>query len=163
MITKEFISKARSVHADTYSYRQTVYENSKTRVIIECSIHGPFEQFPGPHLEGAGCKRCGDVARGEASALKATETFLEKARKVHGNRYDLSTTHYVRSGEKITVTFHKHGIFSIRPNNFLRGIGCSKCGDESMAAKQSTGKDKFVKQAQKVHADRFDYSAVSYV
>jgi very-short-patch-repair endonuclease len=161
--TKDLIAKAQRIYGNAYSYRLSEYKNSKTHVVIECPIHGPFDQLPGTHLRGAGCKRCADVARGEGSALKAAANFLEKVRAVHGDRYDCSETNYVRSGEKVTVSCFKHGKFSIRPNNFLRGIGCTKCGDEAMAAKQSKGTRQFVKDARKIHLNRYDYSAVSYV
>lgn len=45
-----------------------------------------------------------------ARLLTATE-FLERIRKVHGDKYDYSKTSYINSRTKILVICPKHGEF----------------------------------------------------
>ena len=83
-ITKEeFIKKAREVHGDKYDYSKVEYITSTTKVCIICPKHGEFWQTPCSHLQGCGCNKCRSLA---------TEEFIEKARKVYGDKYDYSKT-----------------------------------------------------------------------
>lgn len=53
-----FISKAKTIHGDIYSYNKVVYTKSWNKVIITCPACGDFEQTPNNHLSGKGCKNC---------------------------------------------------------------------------------------------------------
>lgn len=54
-----FIIKSKQVHGDEYDYSKVNYINSRTKVIIVCSIHGDFEQKPNDHISSsAGCPIC---------------------------------------------------------------------------------------------------------
>ena len=55
------------------------------------------------------------------------EEFIERARQVHGDKYDYSMVEYVNSVSKVKIVCPKHGIFEQIPNNHLRGAGCFKC------------------------------------
>ena len=48
--TEDFIRKANQVHNRKYSYEYSIYKNSKTKLIINCPIHGNFEQIPSHHI-----------------------------------------------------------------------------------------------------------------
>ena len=55
--TKEkFIEEAKLVHGDEYDYSLVDYKGDKINVIIICSVHGNFQQFPNNHLVGKGCQ-----------------------------------------------------------------------------------------------------------
>lgn len=56
--TEEYVAKADKVHNGKYSYTNTIYINSETKIIIACPIHGDFEQTAGAHLAGQGCGTC---------------------------------------------------------------------------------------------------------
>lgn len=56
-----------------------------------------------------------------------TKDFIEKAREVHGNRYDYSKVEYVNAHVPVTIICSKHGEFTQEPSNHLRGAGCLKC------------------------------------
>jgi hypothetical protein len=56
--TETFITKAKQVHNDSYDYSLVEYINSHTKVKILCLEHGPFEQIPNNHLNGARCPKC---------------------------------------------------------------------------------------------------------
>jgi len=56
---EEFIEKVKVVHGDLYDYGKVEYVNSRTPVIIICSVHGEFTQRPDNHLYGEkGCAKC---------------------------------------------------------------------------------------------------------
>lgn len=126
---EEFIRKARAVHGDKYDYSKTVYKGSRRPVDIICRGCGSvFSQQAGSHLRGCGCPFC----NGGTDRLGYTaESYIEKARKIHGGRYDYSKTIYSGSMRKITVTCPEHGWFAVRAADHLQGQGCPLCRKEA--------------------------------
>lgn len=61
-----------------------------------------------------------------------TETFIEKARKKHGDTYDYSLVDYKNNATKITLICKTHGEFEITPAYHLRGGYCSYCAKENV-------------------------------
>ncbi len=125
--TSEFIERAKVVHGDRYDYSLVSCQHNRQAVLIICREHGVFEQAPRSHLRGAGCEKCASVKRGLKKRSKAAEHFLEKARKLHGDRYDYSLTQYKRNNANITIGCHEHGYFQQIPRNHLIGRGCPSC------------------------------------
>lgn len=56
--TKEFITKAKSIHSNKYDYSLVDYTHNRKKVEIICKEHGIFKQTPDSHLRGSGCKIC---------------------------------------------------------------------------------------------------------
>lgn len=84
--------------------------------------------------------------------------FIEKAKKVHGDKYDYSKTKYVESLKKLKIICPEHGEFSQNPASHLRGNGCMKCSYKY----KSSNTCAFVKKSKKIHGDKYDYSKVRY-
>ena len=119
--TEEFIKKAKEIHSNKYDYSQVNYVNNSTKVIIICSEHGEFEQKPAMHLQGQGCPKC-------AGRIKLTiKQFIEKAKKVHDNKYDYSKSNYTGTDSKVTIICPEHGEFEQTPYTHLNGSNCPKC------------------------------------
>jgi hypothetical protein len=57
--TEEFIEFANIKHSGKYTYLNTEYKGARETVLIECPIHGEFEQVAYYHLAGNGCQTCG--------------------------------------------------------------------------------------------------------
>jgi hypothetical protein len=55
---KEFVDKSNTVHKNKYSYFNTDYINSITKIKVTCKSHGDFEITPNNHLRGKGCPKC---------------------------------------------------------------------------------------------------------
>jgi len=53
-----FLARANEVHGDYYIYSASTYVNKKTKIRIDCPIHGTFEQLPSHHMNGSGCPVC---------------------------------------------------------------------------------------------------------
>ena len=154
---EQFIEKAREVHGDKYNYSKVNYINANTKVIIICPEHGEFEQTPGSHLYGQGCPKC-------ANNIKlTTEQFIEKAKEVHGDKYDYSKVNYLNSYTKVTIICPEHGEFEQTPANHLVGKGCPKCKIEKLKNNHKYNLIDFIEKARKVHGDKYDYSKVNYV
>lgn len=60
------------------------------------------------------------------------EAFINKALKVHGNKYDYSKSEYKGSGINVCISCKKHGGFWQTPANHNRGQGCPKCKHEKI-------------------------------
>lgn len=123
----EFIKKANLIHKNKYDYSKVEYTNYHSDVIIICPIHGEFTQQPANHLIGRGCKKCS-----RNSYNCSTEEWIEKAKKIHGDKYDYSKVIYERSDKEVTIICHNHGEFSQRPGNHLQGQGCPKCKESKL-------------------------------
>lgn len=78
-----------------------------------------------------------------------TEEFIEKARKIHGNKYDYSKVVYVNSQTKVCIICPIHGEFWQRPNDHLNGYGCNKCGIIKTNLKNSSKLNDFITKVKK--------------
>ena len=162
--TQIFIEKARAIHGNRYSYERVVYVRSSDKVIITCKNHGNFEQRPNHHLGGNGCAKCHLEELAANKSEEAKNSFIEKSRTVHGDRYGYGRAVYTHSLDKIIITCKKHGDFEQTPSHHLTGSGCAKCGFEEMAAKNTQkAKDDFIEKARAVHGDRYNYDRVVYI
>jgi len=155
-----FLNKAKKVHGNRYDYSLVpkTYKNVTLKVDIMCKKHGPFKQSPYKHMNKQGCPRCARELK-KYNAL-TTKSFIIKAKKVHGNRYDYSNVEYKKSGLKVKIICRKHGIFEQTPNNHLMGMNCWKCSNEERTLRLNT-KD-FIKKARKIHGRKYIYSSVDY-
>lgn len=151
----KFIEKARKVHGDKYDYSLVKYINSHNTVKIICKIHGVFEQKPISHLNGHECIKCSLSKRGLKIRLTTSE-FIEKSKKIHGNKYDYSITEYVKQNIKVKIICKHHGVFRQLPNGHLRGSGCMKCYGNLKNQKET------IEDFKNYHGDRYDYSLVEY-
>jgi len=128
----EWINAARKAHDDLYDYSKVKYINSKTKVLVGCHAHGFWECQPSNHIGGhkTGCPKCG------GSNKKTTKQFILDAKKVHGDKYDYSSSNYLNSHKKVTISCRKHGDFAISPTAHLGGQGCKQCGNNYRLRKQ---------------------------
>jgi len=154
MTEEEFIEKARQVHGDKYDYSKAGYVNTTKKVRIICPEHGEFTQTARNHLKGSKCPICAGNTR------RSTEEFIEKARKVHGDRYDYSKTKYVNSKINVIVTCREHGDFRTTPYNHIKGQGCPYCAGKIPRKRVSF--TEFVRRAREVHGDKFKYYGETY-
>ena len=120
--TGEFISEASKIHGTKYDYSKVEYKNWKTKVCIICPEHGEFWQYPLQHVRGGGCPLCANSKRN-----MTTDEFIEKAKSIHGDKYDYSKTEYKDTYSDVEIICKKHGSFFQKPFNHLQGCGCQKC------------------------------------
>lgn len=149
----EFVQKSKDIHGDKFDYSSVEYVNANTKVKIKCrQCNYEFEQTPGSHIAGNGCQKCA------GNTILTTEEFIQKAKGIHGNKYDYSLVECKNSGTKVKIICPKHGEFEQVPSNHLMGNGCGKCAGN---IKLTNGE--FIKKAKQIHGDNYDYSLVKYV
>jgi len=152
---EEFIELARKVHGDKYDYSKVEYVDSKHDVMIICPKHGEFWQRANRHLQGCGCRKCASEQRAISQKF-STEEWIEKARKIHGDKYDYSKVEYKNNYTKVCIICPQHGEFYILPYAHINlKEGCSKC-----ANKYSPTTEEWIKQAEEIHGKEYDYSKV---
>jgi hypothetical protein len=121
LTTEEFILKAKLIHGNKYDYSLVDYVNDSNKVNIICLEHGIFIAKAGNHLRGDRCSMCTNNKK------LTTEEFINKAKLIHGNKYNYSLVNYTNQSKKITIICDKHGEFKQNPNNHLNNNGCPIC------------------------------------
>ncbi len=144
----DFIKKAIEIHGDNYDYSLFEYINCKTKGTIICKIHGNYQQSSNNHLQGK---------------KYSTDEFIQKAKLIHDDIYDYSKFNYIDNKTKSIIICKNHGNFYQNSASHLIGNGCPKCGVEKTKIKLSSSTEEFIKKAQEIHNNKYDYSKVEYV
>lgn len=121
-----FIERCKRTHNNKYDYSLVNFESLDEFVKIVCPKHGVFEQRAKVHYRGYGCPICGGSKR------LTNEEFIEKAKIVHGTKYDYSKIDYINTATKIRIICPEHGEFWQTPNNHLFGAGCPTCPQSNL-------------------------------
>lgn len=158
----DFQSKANEIHQAKYQYDQESYSKISAKVKIQCLEHGWFEQQADAHLnQRQGCPECGRNSQIEKRQL-GIDTFLERAKNVHGTKYDYRQVHYVNQTKKVTIICPIHGAFNQEPQNHLTGSACPQCAIIDQHKLQMKEVEDFVQDSIKTHGEKYDYSQVDY-
>lgn len=137
LTTEEFIKRAKEIHGDDYDYSKTNYVNARTKLCIICHKidknnieHGEFWVDPSSHLSKKKhiCPKC-------SGRFMDKEKFVEKARIIHGDKYDYSKVEYKNNSTKVCIICHEkdengieHGEFWQDPTGHIdKKAGCPKC------------------------------------
>lgn len=122
---KEFLEKAKELYGDKYEYLELKEEFSYRRKIkIVCSKHGEFFETPYSFLlNQKDCIKCK-----KEKNVHGTESFIQKGKEVHGDKYDYSKVNYIDSITPVCIICPKHGEFWQKPNLHISShCGCPKC------------------------------------
>lgn len=92
-----------------------------------------------------------------------TQEFIEKARSLHGNKYDYSKVDYINNHTKVCIICPIHGEFLQTPNAHLMGQGCIKCSYMKCRNDRKLTLQEFISRARHIHGDKYDYSKVEYI
>lgn len=85
---------------------------------------------------------------------------IEKARKIHGEKYDYSLVDYKNNYTKIKIICPIHGVFEQTSNSHLSGHGCPKCS--KFTHDNNVKLRNFINKAYLIHGGKYDYSLVDY-
>lgn len=129
--TESFIKEAKKVHSDKYDYSKSEYIDSHTKLCVSCYKHGDFFVSPNNHLRGKGCKKCADENNANKCRLSLSE-FVDKSRKIHGDKYDYSKVDYTNNSKKVCITCPEHGDFWQTPGHHMLGEGCPICNESKL-------------------------------
>lgn len=86
LTTEEWISKAKQVHGNKYSYKDTVYLGADIKTKVTCLKHGPFFTTNDHIHQETGCPQCANsLSRGELEVFNFVSIFVaaeQRDRKV---------------------------------------------------------------------------------
>lgn len=144
MPIEEFIKRAKKIHGDKYDYSKVEYNTTNDKICIICPKHGEFWQIATNHInKGNGCPKC------HPNHKKTVEEFIQKAKEIHGDKYDYSKVEYVNNTTPVCIICPKHGEFWQRPNSHIsRNQGCPSCAESKL--------EKYVEQELKEHGVMFE-------
>lgn len=119
----KFVALAREKHGNLYEY--TTYFGVNHKINIKCNnCQNFFEQTARAHLRGNGCPLCNNAG---SSPLFA-QNFIQRAKLVHGEKFDYSQSIYLHSQGKIQIRCKNCDLtFWQTPVGHLRGRGCWSC------------------------------------
>ncbi len=139
-ITREaFITRSKQTFGNSIDYGKvpSPFPGSASKITLRCKEHNlTFTQAANAHLSGHyGCAECkSDMQRGpkgkqgKTSVKDATKLFVKKAKVIHGEQYDYTSTKYRKMSGNIIIICREHGAFEQLPSNHLKGSGCARCG-----------------------------------
>lgn len=157
-LKNNFIKKCEIMYGEEFDLSKIAYVNNKTKVLIGCKKHGYFEVTPLNFLHGHKCPKCSKY-----SNRYTTQEWVEKAKQIHGNKYDYSRAEYISANDKVCIICPEHGEFWQKPSNHLNGFGCAKCKIKKLAQQNfNKAKENFIEKVNKVHNYKYDYSLVDY-
>jgi len=157
MDKKSIIDLSNKIHNFYYDYAKVEDSGKMNKIKIICPIHGEFEQRLDVHLKGSGCIKCGINSR-----KNNIFELISKFNVVHNNKYDYSLTYYVNNKSKIKIICPIHGEFEQSTSKHLFGSGCKKCSVDNSKKNRTKSKDQFIKESNKRHNNKYDYSLVNY-
>jgi len=97
------------------------------------------------------------------SSRLTVKNFLEKAKLIHGDKYDYSKITFLYEEDKITIICKKHQIeFRQSVQKHLAGQGCRKCFLETKGDKFRTSVPEFIKKARAIHGNKYNYEGIEY-
>lgn len=131
--TQEFIKRSKAIHGDKYDYSVMSYKGLKYPINLICKKHN-YEftvkaacQHIYDHYQG--CQIC--------KAEKLQNHFFNKAKTIHGDKYDYSESVFVSSKKPIDIICKKHNYkFTLIMAQAHVGVakqGCPICSAEKIA------------------------------
>ena len=130
-------------HDNFYNYDKIgIIKNNKTKIVINCSIHGDFKQSVDSHLRGGGCIKCH-----HHNIKYDFNKFVEKSNNIHKNKYTYYEDSYNGTSSKLKINCQEHGDFFQLGKTHINGGGCFKCSNfnikEEVVRLSIINKDKY--------------------
>lgn len=158
----QFKERARSIHGNQYDYLISTYSKYTSKMEMVCKDHGSFHQTPHSHISMfAGCPKCGYEKAAKSNSLP-WDTVHEMFISTHGKRYMYEKESFLNVSTKMNIICKKHGRFIQAPYQHYGGSGCPKCGVEEVHEGLKLSFQDFLKEAQKTHGKKYDYSDSEY-
>lgn len=90
--------------------------------------------------------------------------FIRQAQSIHGIRYDYANVNYINVHTPVTIVCREHGEFEQTPNSHItKKSGCPFCAKNKRADSNRKTTQTFIKKANQIHHNKYDYSQVIYV
>jgi len=87
------------------------------------------------------------------TARLTTEEFIERAKVIHGEKYDYSLVEYINQNTYVTIRCLIHGIYKQKPSIHVRDkCGCPKCGNN-----YRPDQNEIIDRFKSIHGNRYNY------
>lgn len=151
-----------SMYDGKYTYDNSVYVSSRSKMVVTCPIHGDFKIVTNDHVRGKGCAKCNNKVD--------TEEFIRRANLRHNDYYSYEKAEYLTAKTLVIVTCPVHGDFEQKASTHLYGDGCKKCVQEKLIVPIGTRRtyipdqharinstERFITIAKEVHKNTYKY------
>lgn len=116
--TEEFIEEIRNKFGDVYDFSKAKYTGSKNDITL---------LYNGKEVTAKASKFLAAKKPITFSRVRCQNDFIEKARKIHQNKYDYSKVKYINNTTNVCIICPEHGEFWQTPATHLSGSGCKEC------------------------------------
>lgn len=94
----------------------------------------------------------------EIERIERADKFLQKAKLIHGTKFDYGKVEYINSITKVIITCKDHGNFNQNPSKHLsHKYACPKCAKIGQGKSSRISKDQFIIDASKIHSSLYTY------
>lgn len=90
------------------------------------------------------------------------DLFLEKAKALGKSYIDFSKVFYIDNRTPVIFIDKEYGEFKMTPSNFLKGQDCKQRRNKKISSSKRYSTQWFIKKANKVHNNLYDYSKTVY-
>lgn len=157
MLEEQFIQKCKDKFGDKYSFEKMKFIDMNTPVILVCPIHGEFSKTPKNILRSKGCPKCSGTSK------LTTDEFIEKAKSIHGDKYDYSKVTYVNKKTKVCIICPEHGEFWQTPDDHCnKPAGCPKCKFDKLLKRQTYTLDQILSLVRDKYGDKYRYDVSNF-
>lgn len=135
-LTPHYIEYCTKLHKGKYKYKKDVFDKQYIKAYCkECKKEITLSLYS--HYEGSGCELCAIRERGINKRL-SYKSFLERSKKVHGNKYNYDKSSYGGSDSKIRIYCKTcKSWFEQSARSHFNGCGCPKCNNLQQGNKYS--------------------------
>ena len=96
------------------------------------------------------------------SAINRTNYYINRAKEVHGDKYDYSDLLYENASKKVKIICKKHGQFFQLPNAHLCGQGCFYCQQDHNGDSRRKSTSQFIFESKIKFKNKLNYSKCVY-
>lgn len=149
---------------DGLTYDLSEYKNTQEAITFTCKKCGrTFKRDLNALTYNNTCPHCNGKQR---NIIYTTDEWVAKAKEIHGGKYDYSKVEYKKSDDKVCVVCREKDMFGDEHGEFwvcakthigIHKIGCPKC-----SGKHKKTTEEFIREANYVHNDFYDYSKTEY-
>ena len=104
--------------------------NSPEDVKVKCKKCNSIRHTTAENILKYGCKNCSVIKRANDDRL-TTEEFIERSKKIHGDKYDYSKVEYINNKTKVCIICPEHGEFWQGAYKHIIGHNCPMCRESS--------------------------------
>lgn len=123
---EEAINRLMNKYGNKYDYSKVKFSGTKKKITLICPIHGEVKVNAYLAFKGLGCPKCKKEETYRKMML-SNEEWIERAKKIHHERYDYSLTKYNGYYNKVKIICPIHGEFEQIAYDHIQGKGCPKC------------------------------------